>query len=436
MNITLTEEMKRAMELINSSNRPIYITGKAGTGKTTLLRYMVENISKKFVVTASTGIAAINAGGVTLHSFMGIPMGIHNPSEKLEGHFSGAKIALVNTIDALIIDEVSMIHPDIIDYIDRKLRRYRKSDKPFGGVQLIMFGDLFQLPPVVPKQEMEAIRFLYPGVYFFYANVFKRCGFDVVELTHIFRQADSNFIGILNNIRTYNLTSENIEDLAEVRDRALSEDFSGSCLHICSLKRDVTKINEELLGEYTHSFQAQIEGDFNPKAAPCDIVLKLREGARVMMLVNDKKQGFSNGSLGTVSCITDISVEVELDHGGTATVEKHKWHSYKYTVDKGKVTKKETGSCLQFPVTLAWAITIHKSQGLTFDNIVIHAKSIFSPGQIYVALSRCKTLEGIATDTFITNRHILPDTEILAFEESYRNAGFFFNPENIKQAER
>ena len=392
MDITLTPEMQKAMELLETTNHPIYITGKAGTGKTTLLRYMVKNIQKRFVITASTGIAAINAGGVTLHSLMGIPMGIQEPFGQLKGHLSKPKIDLIRAIDVLIIDEISMVRPDTIDYIDRKLRFYRNSDEPFGGVQVVMFGDLYQLPPVVPKDELTVLRCFYPGVYFFYAEIFKRFGFHVIELTHIFRQSDDRFIEILNNLRVYHLSEDNIEDLAEIRDRSLSNNFTNQYLHICSLKKDVQKINSELLGEPTDVFDAVIKGEFNPKSAPCDMKLSVREGARVMLLVNDREQGFSNGSLGNIVSIEPESIIVRLDNGRYVSVTKHEWTNHEYSVIEGKIQQKEIGSCIQFPLTLGWAITIHKSQGLTFDNVVIHAKNVFAPGQIYVALSRCRTL--------------------------------------------
>lgn len=433
MEITLTEEMRRAVNLINTTSCPVFITGKAGTGKTTLLKYLVNNVEKRFVVTASTGIAAINAGGVTLHSFLGIPMGVLGPFDASQARLPKHKITLLRNIDVLIIDEVSMVRPDVLDYIDSKLKHYRKSHEPFGGVQVVMFGDLFQLPPVVPGTELTALKCFYPGVYFFYADVFKKSGFHVVELTHIFRQSDDKFIRILNNLRAYSLTDEDIDELAEIRDKTVAADFTSKALHICSLKKDVQRINDELLGEPTHTFEAKIVGAFNPKHAICDMKLELREGARVMLLINDRDQGFSNGTLGFVQEIKPESIMVRLDSGKYVTVAKHAWTSYEYEVVDGNVNRKETGSCIQFPVTLAWAITIHKSQGLTFDNVVIHAKNVFAPGQMYVALSRCRSLEGIVTDSFVTRKHIRPDSELLAFEKAYRSNNYFFNRDTLKK---
>ena len=429
--MTITDEMKKAIELIETTNESVYITGKAGTGKTTFLKWLVCNCKKKFVVTASTGIAAINAGGVTLHSFLNIPFGVHNPNSAVT-QFNHAKIELMNTIDALIIDEISMVRPDTIDYIDQKLRMYRNSDEPFGGVQIIMFGDLYQLPPVVTNNEKDILLQFYRGVYFFYAYVFRKHGFHIVELNHIFRQTNPRFIEILNNIRSYKLTQEDIEDLEVLRDRKLSEEYDNQYIHICSYRKDVQRINEELLGTPTHTYYATIEKDFNLSSAPCDRKLSLRVGARVMMLINDKAHVYCNGSLGVVVGLDDKVVKVQLDNGCTVAVERCEWSAQEYKMKNGKIVSEIKGTCKQFPLTLAWAITIHKSQGLTFDHVVVHTKGVFCPGQVYVALSRCTSLEGIMSDVFIDHRHILPDDELLAFEKAYNATHNFFNRETYK----
>lgn len=431
--ITLTDEMKQAIKLIETTDSAIYITGKAGTGKTTFLKYIVENIQKRFVITASTGIAAINAGGVTLHSLLNIPFGVLSPNETIKTGFNDEKKELLNAIDVLIIDEISMVRPDVIDYIDRKLQIYRESSLPFGGVQVIMFGDLYQLPPVVTNNEKDILLQLYRGVYFFYAHVFRDHGFQIVELNHIFRQSDTRFIEILNHIRSYQITKEDIEDLEELRDKKQSDRFDNRYIHICSYKKDVKRINEELLGEPTHTFYAQIQNDFNLNSAPCDRKLMLRVGARVMMLINDRFHLYCNGSLGIVEGIDDKVVTVKLDNGCTIGVERCEWTAYEYRMVDGKIKNVAKGSCKQFPITLAWAITIHKSQGLTFDNVVIHTQGVFCPGQIYVALSRCTSLEGIISDSFIDKRHILPDQELLSFEKAYKNCNYHFNIDTYKK---
>lgn len=434
--ITLTDEMKQAIKLIETTDSAIYITGKAGTGKTTFLKYIVENIQKRFVITASTGIAAINAGGVTLHSLLNIPFGVLSPNETIKTGFNDEKKELLNAIDVLIIDEISMVRPDVIDYIDRKLQIYRESSLPFGGVQVIMFGDLYQLPPVVTNNEKDILLQLYRGVYFFYAHVFRNHGFQIVELNHIFRQSDTRFIEILNHIRSYQITKEDIEDLEELRDKKQSDRFDNRYIHICSYKKDVKRINEELLGEPTHTFNAQIQNDFNLNSAPCDRKLMLRAGARVMMLINDRFHLYCNGSLGIVEDINDKVVTVKLDNGCIIGVERCEWTAYEYRMVDGKIKNVAKGSCKQFPITLAWAITIHKSQGLTFDKVVIHTQGVFCPGQIYVALSRCTSLEGIISDSFIDKRHILPDQELLSFERAYKTSDYHFNINTYKKMKK
>lgn len=430
--IQLTQEMTTAVDIIKNSNQSLYITGKAGTGKTTFLRYIVNNIQKKFIVTASTGIAAVNAEGVTLHSLLSIPFGVLSESEDVRKKYSKNRAQLLRSIDALIIDEVSMIRPDTLDYADRKLRMYRGVNKPFGGLQLIMFGDLFQLPPVVKTDEKYILSQMYSGFYFFNANVFRECSFHVIELSKIFRQSDERFIEILNNIREYNIRQEDIDDLAELRNKSKSNDFDSNSIHICTFRRDVQKINEELLGEPTHVYKAEITGDFQASAVPCDLELKLRVGARVMMLINDQDHLFCNGSLGNVAKLDDTTVTVRLDNGYTVGVQRHKWSAKEYRMADDKIETIDKGSCTQFPVTLAWAITIHKSQGLTFDHIIIHTKGCFVPGQLYVALSRCRTFDGIVSDTFIDKRHILADSELIKFTEACKLNGNIFNSETYK----
>jgi RecA/RadA recombinase len=426
-NMILTDEMKRAIELIENTGEILYITGKAGSGKTTFLKHIVQNIQKKFVVTASTGVAAVNAGGVTLHSLLGVPLGVNNPNEEIKADFHEARHALLNAIDILIIDEISMVRPDTIDYIDQKLRICRESDLPFGGVQLVMFGDLYQLPPVVTDNEKDVLLQFYDGIYFFYAHVLKNCGFQVIEFNQIFRQSDPRFIEILNNIRSYRVTDEDIEDLEALRDKKNIDDFNSQYIHVCSYRKDVQRINGDLLGEPTHTFYAEIKDDFNIKAAPCDNKLKLRVGARVMIIVNDCNHLYYNGSLGVVEKIGNESITVKLDSGYSVTVKRYEWTAYDYRIQDGKIQSVVKGTCRQFPVILAWAITVHKSQGLTFSNVAIHAKSFFCSGQLYVALSRCTSLEGIVSDVFINKKHILPDYELLSFESAYKANDFIFN---------
>lgn len=430
--MTLTNEMTQAFQLIEETKENLYITGKAGTGKTTLLKYIVSNTSKRVVVAASTGIAAINAGGATLHSLFNIPLGVQSPNDKMGGRFYPDKVALYQRIDTLIIDEISMVRPDTIDYIDRKLRLYRMRDEPFGGIQVVMFGDLYQLPPVLKKDEKDILLMLYRGVYFFYAHVFLKYGFRVIELNTVFRQSDSRFVEILNHIRNYKMTARDIEDLDVLRDRRESRNFDNGHIHICAFKKDVQKINSELLGQPTFQSGAVYAGDFPLNSIPCDGVLSLRVGARVMTTVNDPNHLYCNGSLGVVTSLAPGAVGVHLDTGNDIAVALYKWKAKEYKLVGDKIETIDKGSCTQYPLTLAWAITIHKSQGLTFDKVSIHANNIFAPGQLYVALSRCRSMEGIITESFINNKHIIPDKELIAFEKAYQAHKNIFNRDTYR----
>ena len=425
--MTLTDEMQKAFDLIENTNECLYITGKAGTGKTTFLKYIVEHTRKSYAIAASTGIAAINAGGVTLHSLFGIPLGIMDPSEPMKGMIRPEKIELFERLEMIIIDEISMVRPDVLDYIDSKLRLYRMKDEPFGGIQIVMMGDLYQLPPVVKQSEKAALLSMYRGVYFFYAHVFRDPGFRIVELTHVFRQSDSRFVEILNNIRNYHVYNKDLVELDKMRDRRASKEYDNQHVHICALRKDVQAINAEMLGDATHTFNAIYTGEFNKSASPCDDVLKIRVGARVMMLMNDPSHLFYNGSLGEVMAIGTNSITVRLDNGNTVALEPHTWEAKEYVMEEGKIKAVDKGTCQQFPLTLAWAITIHKSQGLTFDKVTIHAKYLFCPGQLYVALSRCTSMEGIITESYIGPRSVIPDRELQAFDRACKKAGNVFN---------
>ena len=424
----LTDEMKEAMRLIQSSSlQPVYITGKAGTGKTTLLKYITENVKTNIVVTASTGIAAINAGGVTLHSLFEIPITIISPNTPLKTRVGRKKADVIKAMKILVIDEISMVRADILDFVDKRLQQCRSDSRPFGGVKVVMFGDLFQLPPVVKTNEESILKMFYPSPYFYNAHVFDKCGFAVIELTKVFRQENADFVKMLNHVRSYRLLPDDMVKLRRLYNPEESQNFNNGNIHICSLRRDVAKINSEQLGDPTHNFIAEIKGEFSKDSAPCDEELKIRVGAKVMMLTNDPLQLYCNGTLGVVTNISNDTITVKLDNGLYVDVSKFEWKACDYEMKDEKIVTIEKGSCRQFPITLAWAITIHKSQGLTFDNVTIHAKNIFAPGQLYVALSRCRTMDGIILDTPVTKRHVLYNKELLAFERMYQSNQFVFD---------
>lgn len=425
--MVLTDEMKKVMYLIENTNDNMFVTGKAGTGKTTFLKYLIKHTTKKCVIAAPTGIAAINAGGVTLHSMFGLPFKPITPTERLEYRFTEKKSEMLLQLEVLIIDEVSMVRPDVLDTVDRKLRWVRESKEPFGGVQVIMFGDLYQLPPVAKKEDKELLDEFYDNYYFFNAVVWKRTFFHVIELSKVFRQTDVEFVGILNHIRNYMVTSEELDVLSELKDRKKAKDFNTDYIHICTHKRDVEKINTEMLGEPTHTFDYTMDGKFPESSIPCPLHLQLRVGARVMTIVNNPADGYYNGTIGNIVEIGNDEITVQLDNSNRKVkVKKNKWVNNEFVLEDGEIVAKEIGSCTQYPLTLAWAITIHKSQGLTFDKAVLHLSKTFCPGQLYVALSRCRTLDGIVLDGYITKRMVITDYALTDFERTYlENGGLY-----------
>jgi hypothetical protein len=264
-------------------------------------------------------------------------------------------------------------------------------------------------------------------VYVFYAHVFLESGFKVIELNQVFRQSDSRFVEILNHIRDYRMSARDIEDLDEIRDKRESHNYNNGHIHICTYRKDVQKINSEMLGTPTHTFSASFTDDFPDTSAPCDILLNLRVGARVMMLANDPMGRYCNGSTGEVIGIAEGTVTVKLDDESLVVVTPYTWSAKEYKMVGDKVETIDKGSCTQYPLTLAWAITIHKSQGLTFDKVSVHTNGIFAPGQLYVALSRCRTMEGIISESFIGNKQIIPDRELIAFDRAIKANDYIFN---------
>lgn len=427
-----------AADIIRNTSQSVFLTGKAGTGKTTFLHHIRTHVDKNVIVAAPTGVAAINAGGVTLHSLLQLPFEPFLPNfegkKKLDYHFRlrKSKIEMLRELELLIIDEVSMLRADTLDAIDYMLKRYRNSQEAFGGVQVLFIGDMFQLPPVVQQQEWAELKNYYPSPFFFHAQVLENNMPLYIELKTIYRQSDQQFIGILNNIRNNCSTPQ---DLAILNQRynplfqpsASTEKYVVLCTH--NYKAD--RINNEELARLAGRevrFRGQIRGDFAENALPTESDLVLKTGAQIMFIRNDagEKRRYYNGKLATISHLADNNIVVRFDDDSEMELELETWRNVRYTLntDSGDIEEEELGSFTQYPIRLAWAITIHKSQGLTFERVVIDAGQAFAAGQVYVALSRCTTLNGIILYSRITTNSIQTDPGAIAFARQEKDMDY------------
>ncbi len=415
-------EKHLASRFINSTGRHIFLTGKAGTGKTTFLKNIVTQTHKKAVIAAPTGIAAINAGGVTLHSLFQLPFGsflpseqglsqqeirteTHTPSSLIRGRrYFDAKRKLLQEIELLIIDEVSMLRADLLDAIDIVLRHVRrKRESPFGGVQILFIGDLLQLPPVVKQDEWQLLQDHYPSLYFFDARALKQNPPLYIELENIYRQSDPAFIQLLNKIRDNRLDEADRHELNQRINPNFDPLNTQGYVYLTTHNHKADRINKKAISKINapeFTFQAVVEGEFDERLYPIDANLTLKEGAQVMFVKNDHtgEQRYFNGKIGMVECLDDEEITVGFPDGSPSTqVERYTWENKKYTLNKenNEIDEKLQGTFAQYPLKLAWAITVHKSQGLTFDKAVIDVSSAFAPGQIYVAMSRLTSLEGM-----------------------------------------
>jgi ATP-dependent exoDNAse (exonuclease V) alpha subunit len=411
---------QEVLEWIEEGRRCLFVTGKAGTGKSTLLRHIRRHVLGKAVVLAPTGVAAVHVGGQTIHSFFRFPPQVLFPAtvEKFRGS------AVHRRLRTLIIDEISMVRADVVDAMDAFLRRFGpEAGLPFGGVQMIFFGDLHQLPPVVSPHEMEAYRTLYESPWFFKARVFDRLRFERIDLKKVYRQKEKGFLSLLNAVRAGEAEEEDLAALNARMDAAYQPGEGEPCITLTSTNVAADRVNLRKLDALSTPlalFPARVEGEFDPKAFPTDHPLSIKAGAQVMFLKNHPEGHWVNGTLGTVAAHEPDAIWVDIPSrpGGPVRVERAQWESIRYELDPatGAVVPRPVGRFTQFPLRPAWAMTIHKSQGKTFDRVVIDlGGGAFAHGQSYVALSRCTTLEGITLRRPLSGRDLMVDPDVQEF---------------------
>ncbi|MFA9214238.1 MAG: helix-turn-helix domain-containing protein [Candidatus Methylacidiphilales bacterium] len=423
-----------ASDLVKNTNISMFLTGKAGTGKTTFLKHIQNSCNKRMVIVAPTGVAAINAGGVTMHSFFQLPF---LPFIKEANHgfgqvecvnrythfknvkFNREKIDLLNELDLLIIDEVSMLRVDMVDCIDETLKYYRRNQLPFGGVQVLFIGDMFQLPPVTSDNEWTLLSQYYKSPFFFSSEVYQQLNPAHLELNKIYRQKEERFINLLNNIRHNNMDDYDFELLQERYDPEAARYVDG-LITLTTHNRTADNINQQKLAEIESEpivFEGEINGDFNEKSLPAEKSLQLKNGAQIMFIKNDIEKRYFNGKLAKIKSIAKDEIIVEFESGSELKIERETWRNIRYNLnrDENQIEEEEIGSFKQFPIRLAWAITIHKSQGLTLDRLAIDAGASFAAGQVYVALSRCRTFDGLTLLSRIYQNSILSDDRIVQF---------------------
>lgn len=432
-------EFIKAWELLQHTKQSIFLTGKAGTGKSTFLRYITAHTRKKYVVLAPTGIAAVNVGGVTLHSFFRIPFKPIVPGDpdfapnriKERMKYPGSLVKLIRELELIIIDEISMVRADIIDFVDLLLKTYSGNQRePFGGKQLLFVGDVFQLEPVLTGDMRDILRKFYRDAFFFSAHAFDRIHLVPIELRKIYRQSQGEFVELLDRIRMGSATAE---DLARLNSRCCaptlpdSGDEGRPTMTLAARRDMVDHINESRLDAIekpAFTFIGEIKGDFPENSLPTDLELSLKEGAQVVFIKNSPDKFWVNGTIGTVTSLTQDLLEVRLENGEVHEVEPEKWSNIKYTFNAktNKIDETELGSFVQYPVKLAWALTIHKSQGLTFNNVIIDiGRGAFTGGQTYVALSRCRSFEGLTLRSTVADRDIFVNPAIINFSRSFND---------------
>ena len=428
-------ELQLAWQFIENTGTHLFLTGKAGTGKTTFLRRLKEQSPKRMVILAPTGIAAINAGGVTIHSFFQLSFAPFVPettfnSSQTHYRFSKEKRNIIRSMDLLVIDEISMVRADLLDAIDSALRRYRDREKPFGGVQLLMIGDLQQLAPVVKENEWEMLKNYYETPYFFASRALRETVYMTIELKTVYRQSDTFFLSLLNKIRENQADDEVLNELNRRYQPGFRPRKEEGYIRLTTHNYQAQKVNDNELASLpgqTYSFRAEIDGTFPEYLYPADEVLTIKAGAQIMFLKNDpssEKRSY-NGMIGEVAAVNDAGMIVRgKDNGDEFQLLPEEWGNYKYVLNEEtkEITEEIEGTFRQYPIRLAWAITIHKSQGLTFERAIIDARNSFAHGQTYVALSRCKTLEGMVLESPLRREAIISDSTVDDFtKEVERN---------------
>ena len=431
-------QLELAHNFVHYTDLNIFLTGKAGTGKTTFLRKLREESPKRMIVTAPTGVAAINAGGVTIHSFFQLPFGPQIIPKAQNGNlpeqtrdinkFSKDKVNILRSLDLLVIDEISMVRADLLDAVDRVLRRYKNHNRPFGGVQLLMIGDLQQLTPVAKEEDWEILKAYYDTPFFFSSLALNKTRFISIELQHIYRQNDALFIDLLNKIRDNRLDQEAIHILNSRYIADFEPKKEDGYITLTTHNQQANRINflqMNRIDQPSHTFSAEVSGTFPEYSYPTEQELILKAGAQVMFIKNDTSHDkrYYNGKIGTVQSIEDDIVYVSCPGEKEIATEPVEWHNYTYTINEKteEITENLIGTFKQMPLKPAWAITIHKSQGLTFEKAIIDASAAFAHGQVYVALSRCRTLEGIILSSKIDPHILKSDNQILGFMQQVEN---------------